>query len=139
MSSMNMFNENVMDHYRHPRNRGRLENPDFSSDDTNPSCGDNVVFNGRIQDGALVELFFEGRGCALSMASASMLTQVCQGKKLQEILSLDKKFIIDMLGLELGPNRLKCAILPLKVLQQGVTSYLKEQQPREQQTDDAES
>ncbi|PKN03309.1 Fe-S cluster protein [Candidatus Dependentiae bacterium HGW-Dependentiae-1] len=121
-----MFNEVVMDHFRHPRNRGRLQNPDFSSDDTNPSCGDNVVFDARVdaQKGTISELFFEGKGCALSLSTASMLTQACQGKLLRDILALDKKYIIDLLGLELGPNRLKCALLPLKVLQQGVARYL---------------
>ncbi len=124
----NMFNEVVMDHFRNPHNRGRIANPDFSSDDTNPSCGDNVVFDGRVDAaaGTLTELFFEGKGCALSMATASLLTQACVGKKLQEILTLDKKYIVELLGLELGPNRLKCALLPLKVLQQGIARYLQQ-------------
>ncbi len=126
MDTTNMFNELVMDHFRHPRNRGRLQSPDFSSDDTNPSCGDNVVFDARVDaaNGVLTELFFEGKGCALSLATASLLTQACQGKQLCDILTLDKKYIISLLGLELGPNRLKCALLPLKVLQQGVARYL---------------
>jgi nitrogen fixation NifU-like protein len=121
-----MFNELVMDHFRNPRNKGRMAHPDFSSDDTNPSCGDNVVFDAHVDatTGTITELFFEGKGCALSMATASMLTQACIGKKLAEILTLDKDYIVHLLSLELGPNRLKCALLPLKVLQQGVARYL---------------
>lgn len=126
---MKMFNDQVMDYYRHPRNRKRLEKPDFSSDESNPSCGDNVIFDGTVNDGQLSELSFEGTGCALSMASASMLTEACVGKTLDEILALDKAFIIAMLGLELGPNRMKCAILPLKALQQGVMNYREGKKP----------
>lgn len=120
---MKMFNEQVMDHVRNPRHKGRMSNPDFSSDESNPSCGDNVIFDGAVVDGVLTELYFEGTGCALSMASASMLTEVAVGKRLEDILALDKQFISALLGLELGPNRLKCALLPLMALQQGVKKY----------------
>jgi len=113
----NLYQDILMDHYHHPRNRGRLASPDFSSMSHNPSCGDSVQFEGRIQDGAVIELAFEGSGCVISQAMASMLTEKLVGKAGGEILALDKEYVIGILGMELGPTRLKCALLPLQALQ----------------------
>lgn len=115
-----------MDHYRNPRNEGRLESPDFSSGEQNPSCGDHISIEGRIKDGKLVEIGFVGKGCAVSLATASMLTEACKGKSLDYILSLDKDFIEKLIGIQLGPTRLKCALLPLQALLKGVAAYKEE-------------
>lgn len=117
----NLYQEVLMDHYRHPRNRGRIANSDFSSASHNPSCGDSVQFEGLIHDGVVTELAFEGKGCVISQAMASMLTQKVLGKAVNEILALDKEYVMSILGMELGPTRLKCALLPLEALQQGLS------------------
>ena len=116
----NLYQEILMDHYRHPRNRGRLSAPDFSSMSHNPSCGDSVQFDGRIQDGVLTELAFEGTGCVISQAMASILCEKLVGKPVSEIQILDKDYLIGILGMQLGPTRLKCAVLPLQALHEGL-------------------
>lgn len=116
----NLYQEILMDHYRHPRNRGSLANPDFSSASHNPSCGDSVQFEGRVQDGMVTALAFEGKGCVISQAMASMLTEKLMGKTVSEILALDKEYVIGILGMQLGPTRLKCALLPLQALHEGL-------------------
>ena len=123
---MDLYQEEIMDHYRNPRNRGRLENPDFSSGEYNPSCGDSILFEGCVDEqGSLREVAFEGKGCVLSLATASMLSELCKGKLLEEILAIDKDAILAMLGGNIGPTRLKCALLPLQALQQGIAEYRK--------------
>lgn len=116
----NVYQEMLMDHYRHPRNRGSLEDADFSSAIHNPSCGDTVQFEGRVQNESVVTIAFQGKGCVISQGIASMLTEKLAGKAKKEILSLDKDFVLDMLGMQLGPTRLKCALLPLQALQEGI-------------------
>lgn len=113
----NLYQEILMDHYRHPRNRGRLAAPDFSSMSHNPSCGDSVQFDGRIQDGMVIELAFEGAGCVISQAMASILCEKLVGNSISHIEALDKDYVIGILGMQLGPTRLKCALLPLQALQ----------------------
>ncbi|MGE0207108.1 MAG: iron-sulfur cluster assembly scaffold protein [Candidatus Babeliales bacterium] len=124
---LNLYREILMDHYRHPRNKGRLSEPSFSSAEHNPSCGDSVLFDGKVVDDVLTQVSFEGKGCVISQATASLLTQTVQGKKLEEILGLDKEAVLALVGMDLGPTRLGCALLPLQALQQGVRMYQKEQ------------
>ncbi len=120
---MKLYKERVMDHYHNPRNRGRLENPDFSTGQFNPSCGDSVGFDAHIEDGKLKKLMFTGDGCAVSQAAASMLTESTQGKPIEELLKLDKDFMLKLIGMPLGPMRIRCALLPLQALQQGIKDY----------------
>lgn len=120
---LNLYQEALMDHYRHPRNRGKLAHPDFVSGQFNPSCGDEVSFQGCIQGQKLTQLVFEGSGCVISLATASMLTQEAKNRSLKEINALDKDFIVGMIGMSLGPNRLKCALLPLEALKTGIKNY----------------
>ena len=120
-----LYQEELMDHFKNPRNHGSLKNPDFISSDDNPSCGDSVIIEGIISNGVLEQISFSGKGCVLSQATASMLTEKCKGKKIEEILALSTQDVLNIIDMTLGPNRLKCALLPLQVLKQGISSYKK--------------
>ncbi len=114
-----LYRDNIIDHYQNPRNFGTLEHPDISYEDSNPVCGDEIRMDLRIQDGRVVDARFQGHGCSISQASASMLTEDIIGKTLEEVKQIDKQYLLDMLGIPLGPVRLKCALLSLKVLKAG--------------------
>ena len=115
-----LYRELILDHYKHPRNRGTLDPHDFSFEDENPLCGDELRIDVRLDDERRVkEVAFTGKGCAISQASASLLTESIVGKSVDEIKQLGKDDILDLLGIELGPTRLKCALLSLKVLKAG--------------------
>ena len=114
-----LYRDNIIDHYQNPRNYGTLENPDISYEDSNPVCGDEIRMDLKIQDGRVVEARFSGHGCSISQASASMLTEELIGKTLEEVKQIDKQYLLDLLGIPLGPVRLKCALLSLKVLKAG--------------------
>jgi len=121
-----LYQEILLDHYRNPRNAGKLENPDFSSGESNPSCGDSILIEGRVKNGILTDIRFQGQGCVLSQATASILTEQCKGKNIDKICALNKEFILNLIGMQLGPNRLQCALLPLEALQKGITKYKKQ-------------
>ena len=114
-----LYRDNIIDHYQNPRNYGKLEHPDISYEDSNPVCGDEIRLDLKIQDGRVADARFEGHGCSISQASASMLTEDIIGKTLEEVKQIDKQYLLDMLGIPLGPVRLKCALLSLKVLKAG--------------------
>lgn len=111
------YQEMILDHYRNPRNKGRLDPADISHEDDNPLCGDRIRLDLRLdEDGRVAEVAWDGHGCAISMASASMLSKEIQGKTLEDLCQLGKDDILEMLGIELGRARLQCALLSLKVL-----------------------
>jgi len=114
------YRENILDHYKYPRYKGHLENPDITFRDVNPTCGDDITFELKIEDDRVTDVAFSGHGCAISMASASMLAEELLGKSLDEVKAMDKQFVLDLLGIPIGPVRLKCALLPLKVVKAGV-------------------
>lgn len=115
-----LYREMILDHYRDPRNKGRLDPADISYEDDNPLCGDEIHLYLRLDgENRVTEVAWEGDGCAISMASASMLSEEIKGKTLDELRHLGKDHILEMLGIELGPVRLKCALLSLKVLKAG--------------------
>jgi nitrogen fixation NifU-like protein len=114
-----LYRDNIIDHYQNPRNYGALESPDISYEDSNPVCGDEIRMDLKIQDGRVIAARFQGHGCSISQASASMLTEEIIGKTLEEVKQIDKQYLLDMLGIPLGPVRLKCALLSLKVLKAG--------------------
>jgi len=115
-----LYREVILDHYKNPRNQGTLDPHDFSYEDENPLCGDKLRIDVRLDENKRVkEVAFTGRGCAISQASASMLTETIMGKTLDEVKQIGKDDILEMLGIELGPVRLKCALLSLKVLKAG--------------------
>lgn len=115
-----LYREYILDHYQNPRNHGTLEDPDISYQDDNPLCGDVIRIDIKLDDENRVsQVGFTGEGCAISQASASMLTEEILGKTLDEVKQIGKEDVLDMLGIELGPVRLKCALLSLKVLKAG--------------------
>lgn len=115
------YRENILDHYRNPRNKGRLEHPTHMYEEHNPLCGDVIRIDLHVnEDNIIDQVRFDGHGCAISQASASMLTEMIQGKTLDEAKELGKEDILEALGIEIGPVRLKCALLSLKVLKASV-------------------
>ncbi|MEE9237886.1 MAG: SUF system NifU family Fe-S cluster assembly protein [Thermoplasmata archaeon] len=119
--SYEMYQEAILDHYRNPRNFGELKDADISAQGDNPLCGDEIALYLKLNcDGEVEEVRFKGRGCAISLASASMLTVTLKGKTLEEVEKIDKERILKILGIPISPVRLKCAILPLEVLKVGL-------------------
>jgi nitrogen fixation NifU-like protein len=115
-----LYREVILDHYKNPRHRGTLDPHDFTYEDENPLCGDKLRLDVQLDENQRVKAAaFSGRGCAISQASADMLTDSIVGKSLDEVKQISKDDILDMLGIELGPVRLKCALLSLKVLKAG--------------------
>lgn len=127
MSSADIYREIILDYYRNPRNYGKIENPDISQKDSNPLCGDELEMNINLKDNKVSDVKFTGKGCAISQASASMLTELIMGKDFEFVKKLTKEEILENLGLhDLGPARIKCALLSLKVLKYGIYSYVSE-------------
>ena len=118
-----LYRENILDHYGNPRNEGTLEDPDISHERDNPVCGDVVRIDVQLRDGRVTEARFEGQGCVISIASASMFTEEIQGKTIAELKAMDDQDIFDMLGVDLGSSRVNCAVLPLRVLQEGLAHW----------------
>ena len=115
------YRELIIERYKTPHFRGNLDPNDISYEDDNPACGDHIQIDVRLDENQIVtEARFSGEGCAISQASADLLIESIIGKSLEELKDLAKEDILEMLGIELGPVRLKCALLPLKVLKAGV-------------------
>ena len=116
-----LYREVIIEHYKNPSYRGKLDPNDISFADNNPLCGDHIQIDLRVDNAGLVsEARFDGHGCAISQASADLLMESVIGKPLDALKKLKKDDILEMLGIELGPVRLKCALLSLKVLKAGV-------------------
>ncbi len=114
------YRELIIDRYQNPHFRGELDPHDISFEDSNPLCGDELRIDVRLDgDEKIIDARFSGRGCAISQASADLLLEYIQGKSLDEVKALTKEDILDLLGIKLGPVRLKCALLSLKVLKAG--------------------
>ena len=112
-----LYRENILDHYKRPRNFGRPERFDLDFEDTNPFCGDEQhVYVVLGSDDRVTEVCFEGKGCAISTAATSMLTEELTGMTRSELLRLDKDFVLDLLGIDISATRMKCALLGLKVV-----------------------
>jgi nitrogen fixation NifU-like protein len=116
-----LYRELIIDRYKNPQYRGSLNPHDIAFEDDNPLCGDHIKIELRIDpDHRVSEAAFDGHGCAISQASADLLLESIQGKSMDEVKAITKDDVLDLLGLELGPVRLKCALLSLKVLKAGV-------------------
>lgn len=120
MSLDDFYRQDILDHSQNPRNFGTLEHPDLSAEDSNPLCGDKIRIDIMVKDGAIEDVRFTGVGCSISRAAASMLTEEIKGKTLEEVKRIGRDEVLEMLGIELGPVRLKCALLALKTLKVGV-------------------
>ena len=126
--TFDMYQENILDHYKNPRNYGELDNPDIKFHDVNPLCGDEYEFQIKIDSKEkIIDVKFSGHGCAISKASASMLTETIKGKNIGDIRNVGREKILKNLGITISPTRLKCAMLPLKVVKFAVYGYLGKQ------------
>jgi len=114
--SIDIYSEIILDHSKNPRNFGKIEKADAKAFDLNPACGDKIEIFLKIKDNKLSNVKFEGSGCAISQAAASMLTEDVKGKDLEYIRSLPDDFTVQLLGVKLSPLRLKCALLSMNVL-----------------------
>jgi nitrogen fixation NifU-like protein len=112
-----LYREYILDHYKNPRNFGELEPRDAECFDRNPLCGDELGVHVRLEGDRLAEIRFHGHGCAISQAAASIISDELKGKTVPEIAELDRHFVVDELGIDLSPTRLKCGLLSLKVVQ----------------------
>lgn len=116
-----LYREQIIERYKNPQYRGHLDPHDIQFEDDNPLCGDHIEITIRVNgDNKVAEAAFQGKGCAISQASADLLVESIHGKSLDEVKTMNKQDVLDMLGIDLGPVRLKCALLSLKVLKAGV-------------------
>ncbi len=125
-----IYREVILDHYKNPRNFGKISNPSCSFHLYNSACGDDITIDLVVSSQGsgvrkIKEVKFRGNGCAISTASASMLTEVVMGKDKKYVEKLGSRDIIKMLGVDLTPSRLKCALLPLEVLQKAISQNKK--------------
>lgn len=123
MSSV--YSEIILDYYRYPRNKGQLSSPQIKAKDSNPLCGDVVEIQMELDsDSHVKDVRFNGQGCAISQASASMLTELVKGKSIDDVRKISKEDIFSLIGGQLSAARVKCALLSLKVLKTGLYTYL---------------
>ena len=115
-----IYREEILEHSQNPRQHGTLEHPDYTYEDANPLCGDRIRVDVKVEDGHIADVRFCGQGCAISQAAASMLCEKVMGMELEQVKSISRDDVLEMLGIELGPVRLKCALLGLKTLKAGV-------------------
>ena len=112
-----LYREEILEHYKRPHNWGPMEDPDLQFSDNNPLCGDELTVMLRVDDAGVVQdVRFDGHGCAISQAAASMASDEVKGMPIDDVLALDKSFVLDLLGIDISATRMKCALLSLKVL-----------------------
>jgi nitrogen fixation NifU-like protein len=112
-----LYREQILEHYKRPHNFGRLDRADLEFEDSNPFCGDEQRIEIALDDaGKVAQVGFEGKGCAISTAATSMLTDELEGMSQEEILALPKEFVLDLLGIDISATRMKCALLGLKIV-----------------------
>ncbi|MBT4594985.1 iron-sulfur cluster assembly scaffold protein [bacterium] len=122
-----LYQEELMGYFRFPVNRGTVKDCNFCAADSNPSCGDQLAIEGIIKDEKVDVIKFNGSGCVISQATASMLTELCVGKTVDEVLAMDQNTVCQLVKVPLGPNRLRCALLSLSVVQEGLLKFKDEQ------------
>ena len=116
-----LYREQIIDRYKNPHYRGKLDPHDISYEDDNPLCGDKIRIEIRVGENDMVtEAVFNGQGCSISLASADLVVESVIGKSIEDVKLMTKEDVLDMLGIKLGPVRLKCALLSLKVVKAGV-------------------
>jgi len=128
-----IYKETILDHYRHPRNFGDLPNANAHAKDANNLCGDVIEMEVRVTAGMIEDVRFRGEGCAISMATASMLTEFSKRKRVSEVKKLGKDDLIRLLGADPGPARIECALLALGVLKAAVNAQQSTEFPEEQE------
>lgn len=120
MNDDSIYREIILEHYKNPSNKGTLDPADFSYEDVNPLCGDEIRIDVRVKDDHVSEIRFSGRGCAVSQASASILTEMVEGMSLEDVKAFKRDDLLEEIGIPVSPARMKCAMLGLKVLKAGI-------------------
>jgi len=118
-----IYRENILDHYKNPHNKGEIENAEITFTENNPLCGDVITINLKLNEHKVEEMKFNGRGCAISQSATSMLTDEVIGKTLDEIKNIKREDVVDLLGIEIGPVRTKCAVLGLVAVKEGIKEF----------------
>jgi nitrogen fixation NifU-like protein len=126
-----LYRENILDHYRSPRNAGHLDHPSATAEGVNPLCGDELSIELSVEDGVVSDVRYNGRGCAISQAAASMLSEQIKGRRIDELSAIGKDDVLDELGIPLTPIRLKCAMLSVGVLKVALNNLTGEPLPEE--------
>lgn len=119
--SSSLYSEIVIDHYQNPRNWGRMKNPTKTFTLYNPLCGDRMTIDARIENNTIKDITFSASGCAISQASASLFTEHIKNKRISDLRSIEKSVILQLLGIEISPIRLKCATLALEIVHHIIT------------------
>lgn len=119
-----LYRENILEHYKRPHHRGKMEGATGSGHAINPFCGDDIVFYLKMHNGIVEEASFDGQACAICTASASMLTEEVRGKGVEKARATGKERVLSLLGVSPGPTRLKCALLPLKAFKLALYSFI---------------
>ncbi|MBU90017.1 SUF system NifU family Fe-S cluster assembly protein [Candidatus Woesearchaeota archaeon] len=120
-----IYKENILDHYKNPHNRGKIANADIEFTENNPLCGDVITVDMKLDDNKIVDVKFNGQGCAISQAAMSMLTDEIKGKTLEQIKKINREDIVKLLGIEVGPVRTKCVVLGLVAVKEGIKEFEK--------------
>ncbi len=121
--SESLFHDILVEHFKNSEFKKTISNPDFSAGQYNPSCGDKIHIAAVIKDNSIQDIGFDGTGCVISQASASLLCEHALNKNLSELKNITRDDILQLVGIQLGPTRMKCALLSLHVLHEGIAQY----------------